>query len=49
MLLESMEKYALKLSTDWELDALEKYGKLGTEVFSKQGAGCVWKVWKGMH
>ena len=39
MRLESMERYALKLSTNLELEALGKYGKVCTEVFNKPGAG----------
>ena len=37
------------MSTDLELEALGKYGKLGTEVFSILGAGCFGNVWKGLQ
>ena len=46
MLRGSMERYALKLTTNWELDALGKYGKLGTEVVNRLGVGGFGEVWK---
>ena len=47
MFLGSMELYALKLSANWELDALGKHGKVRTEVFNKLGPGCFGEVLKG--
>ena len=44
-----MERKVLKLSTNWELDALGRCGKEGTEVVNKVGAGCFREVWKGRY
>ena len=49
MLWGSVERWVLKLSTNRELDALGKYGKVGAEVVNRLGAGCFREVWKGRY